>query len=181
MDASIWPEYKKSWVVFKLDLLTSLWPQFHNGDHFDQGQYLLGDNGYVRGYVALPHLVAAYRQLVQGKDNQDFNFCVIAKNRIRQWPLHWGSHVKVALVVRDSRRMVKRLDVCVMLHNYVLNRNGEWTEEDQRIVLERDSQTGVPKEDLEACIRQPVGNLLRQGRKIKERTLVFFIFLDIGH
>lgn len=118
-----------------------------HGNSFDGGQYLLGDSNYI----AIPHLVCSFKFQVDIDSNKEaFNMCV-AKARVTNehcidvLKSRWHSLKEIQSQLKyksDNGWTVHWINVCAMLHNYVMSMHDDWTDQDQAIIL--DAQMGLP-------------------------------------
>lgn len=121
---------------------------------FSEGQYLLSDSAYG----GLPSIVAAFKHTIAGRirDREEFNFC-IAKARVTNehcigiLKSRWHSLKEQKSQLKDSATcewVVRQVECCVRLHNFVLNCNDNWSEVDDPIDIEDDGdQEDIGSED----------------------------------
>lgn len=114
-----------------------LWQELHGSSMFGDGQYLLGNSGYIN----TSHLVCSFKWADQGvnrEHREEFNTCV-AKVRVTnehcigvlksQW--HSLKQVRVQLKEKkDNVHMVCWIGLCEKLHNFVILQNDLWTKDD---------------------------------------------------
>lgn len=125
-------------------------PLFRRADDatvFSDGQYLLGDSGYM----AATHLVAAYKNSYNVRDKEQFNVCV-AKARVTNehcigvLKSRWHSLKEIRIQLNeksDSVHMGKWITICAQLHNFVDREHDPWTNEDQPIIPDDDEVPGL--------------------------------------
>lgn len=121
-----------------------LWQFREDPRTFSDGEYLLGDSGYP----GLPRIVPAFKYSTAARDHdmEDFNFCV-AKTRVSNehcigiLKSRWHSLKEIKTQLKGPRTaawIVKQIECCVMLHNFVYDLNDEWQDDDEEIILETD-------------------------------------------
>lgn len=142
---------------------------------FSEGQYLLGDSRYM----ALPHLVAAFNRLDTDADKEDFNTCV-AKCRVvnehcigvlkSRW--HSMKNLRTQLnYKRDSAWIMRWINMCAKLHNFVASMKDECTELDDTIDLEADDPAPGPEIPLSRAAQGAAGLALL--RRVMDGALEF--------
>lgn len=127
--------------------------------YFDAGQYLLGDSGYM----ALPHLVCAFKRTDYVSDKEDFNTC-IAKCRVTNehcigvlkscW--HSLKEIRVQLNgKKDNKHANRWILLCAKLHNFVIACNDHWTPEDDNVSDEAEAALHPPVSGLDTSQCEP--------------------------
>ncbi|KAL3692539.1 hypothetical protein R1sor_006190 [Riccia sorocarpa] len=123
--------------------LSGLWRRLDSAHLFDCGQYLLGDSGYV----PLERLVCSYKRTGGDMDKVSFNSC-IAHARVGNehcigiLKTRWHSLKEIRTQLRNARdnAYVIRWIMCsIILHNFLIWRNDDWSDEDHPIERERDA------------------------------------------
>lgn len=127
---------------------SDLWSKFESrsGRMFRHGEYLLTDSAYTPS----PFLVPAYRSSTTtgNKDKEDFNLClahvrVLNEHCIGVLKSRWFSLRELRIQLKeekDNYRLVKWIGCCIMLHNFLIDRLDEWSEEDSEILLDTEDQ-----------------------------------------
>lgn len=92
----------------------------------------------------VPHMIKSFKWTNSNGDKEAFNICV-AKCRVTNehcigvLKSHWHSLKEIRSQFKnkaDCEWMVRWINMCVRLHNYVMEMNDPWIDEDQTIVLD---------------------------------------------
>ncbi|KAL3684883.1 hypothetical protein R1sor_002905 [Riccia sorocarpa] len=127
---------------------SSLWGRLNSPQLFDFSQYLLGDNGYV----PLERLVCSYKRTGGDMDKISFNTC-IAHARVGNehcigiLKARWHSLKEIRTQLRNAGEnayVICWLQCCVILHNYLIWRKDDWSEDDHPIELEGEDEFRRP-------------------------------------
>ncbi|KAL3685319.1 hypothetical protein R1sor_003341 [Riccia sorocarpa] len=139
---------------------SGLWRRLDSAQLFDRGQYLLGDSGYV----PLERLVCSYKRTGGDMDKVSFNTC-IAHARvgnehcigILKARLHSLKEIRTQLRnARENAYVIRWIRCCIILHNFLIWRNDEWSDEDHPIELERDADIRPPPEGIRDVNRRGI-------------------------
>lgn len=129
-------------IVIRKSPLWAKLVQFRPNEYFDQDQYILGDSGYMN----VPRMVSSFKRTDSKPDKEAFNMC-IAKCHITNelcigvLKFRWHSLKEMRSQLKtkkDFEWTMRWINMCARLHNYVIDMNDEWTDEDQHIVLDRE-------------------------------------------
>ncbi|KAL3697089.1 hypothetical protein R1sor_011165 [Riccia sorocarpa] len=149
----------------------SLWRRFGSAQLFDNGQYLIGDSGYV----PLDRLMCSYKRTGGDMDKVDFNTC-IAHARVSNehctgiLKARWQSLKKIRTQLRnpgENAYVICWIRCYIILHNFLIWRRDEWSGDVHPIEIEREDDLGSPPQDAQEqniCgvqRRQAVQNTLR--------------------
>ncbi|KAL3680852.1 hypothetical protein R1sor_023808 [Riccia sorocarpa] len=127
---------------------SSLWGRLGFAQLFDNGQYLLGDSGYI----PLDRLVCSYKRTGDDMDKVDFNTC-IAHTRVGNehcigiLKTRWHSLKEIRTQLRnpaENAYVIRWIRCCFILHNFLIWRSDEWSEDDHPIELETADDLGPP-------------------------------------
>ncbi|KAL3690861.1 hypothetical protein R1sor_004512 [Riccia sorocarpa] len=135
---------------------SSLWGRLGFVQLFDNGQYLLGDSGYI----PMDHLVCSYKRTDGDMDKVDFNTC-IAHARVgnehcigilkARW--HFLKEIRTQFRnLAENAYVIRWMRCCIILHNFLLWRRDEWSEDDHPIEVERKDDLGLPSRVLESAV-----------------------------
>ncbi|KAL3683045.1 hypothetical protein R1sor_001067 [Riccia sorocarpa] len=127
---------------------SSLWGRLGSAQLFDNGQYLLGDSGYI----PLDRLVCSYKRTAGDMDKVDFNTCVAHarvgnEHYIGILKARWHSLKEIRTQLRnpaENAYVIRWMRCCIILHNFLIWRRDEWSEDDHPIEVERDNDLGPP-------------------------------------
>ncbi|KAL3685092.1 hypothetical protein R1sor_003114 [Riccia sorocarpa] len=120
---------------------SGLWRRLNSAQLFDGGQYLLGDSGYV----PLQRLVCSYKRTRGNMDKVSFNNC-IAHARVGNehcigiLKACWHSLREIRTQLRNAREnayVICWIRCCIILHNFMIWWNDEWSDDNHLIELER--------------------------------------------
>ncbi|KAL3692251.1 hypothetical protein R1sor_005902 [Riccia sorocarpa] len=126
----------------------SFWGRLNSPQLFDFSQYLLGDIGYV----PLERLVCFYKRRGGDMDKVSFNTC-IAHARVGNehciciLKARWHSLKEIRTQLRNTEEnayVIRWLQCCVILHNYLIWRKDDWSEEDHPIELDGEDEFRPP-------------------------------------
>ncbi|KAL3689071.1 hypothetical protein R1sor_015380 [Riccia sorocarpa] len=153
---------------------SGLWRRLDSAQLFDRGQYLLGDSGYV----PLERLVCSYKRTGGDMDKVSFNTCIahaMVENEhyIGILKARWHSLKEIRTQLRNAREnayVIRWIRCCIILHNFLIWRNDEWSDEDHPIELERDADIRPPPEGIRDVNR----------RGIQRRQEVHALYLEIN-
>ncbi|KAL3690179.1 hypothetical protein R1sor_016488 [Riccia sorocarpa] len=137
---------------------TSLWGRLGSAQLFDNGQYLLGDSGYI----PLDRLVCSYKRTAGDMDKVDFNTCVAHarvgnEHCIGILKARWHSLKEIRTQLRnpaENAYVIRWMRCCIILHNFLKWRRDEWSEDDHPIEVERDDDLGPPPKSARECSRR---------------------------
>ena len=105
----------------------------HNGEYFNNKQYLLGDSAFQN----TTFMVSSYRKPAGGTMNlyeEKFNTAlarprVLSEHCIGIWkgrfPFLKGIRMKITDDTNSLKHILRMIDVCVILHNFLLEQNDE--------------------------------------------------------
>ncbi|KAL3676594.1 hypothetical protein R1sor_026542 [Riccia sorocarpa] len=137
---------------------SSLWGRLGSAQLFDNGQYFLGDSGYI----PLDRLVCSYKRTGGDMDKVDFNTC-IAHARVGNeqcigiLKARWHSLKKIRTQLRnpaENAYVIRWIRCCFILHNFLIWRRDEWSEDDHPIELETEDDLGPPPQGARECNRR---------------------------
>ncbi|KAL3690094.1 hypothetical protein R1sor_016403 [Riccia sorocarpa] len=137
---------------------SSLWGRSGSAQLFDNGQYLLGDSGYI----PLDCLVCLYKRTSGDMDKVDFNTC-IAHARVGNehcigiLKARWHSLKEIRMQLRnpvENAYVIRWIRCCFILHNFLIWRSDEWSEDDHPIELETEDDLGPPPQGARECNRR---------------------------
>ncbi|KAL3680843.1 hypothetical protein R1sor_023799 [Riccia sorocarpa] len=137
---------------------SSLWGRLGSAQLFDNGQYLLGDSGYI----PLDRLVCLYKRTGGDMDKVDFNTC-IAHARVGNeqcigiLKARWHSLKEIRTQLRNPAEnacVICWIRCCFILHNFLIWRSDEWSEDDHPIELETEDDMGPPPQGARECNRR---------------------------
>ncbi|KAL3700139.1 hypothetical protein R1sor_018161 [Riccia sorocarpa] len=137
---------------------SSLWGRLGSTQLFDNGQYLLGDSGYI----PLDRLVCSYKRTGDDVDKVDFNTC-IAHARVGNehcigiLKARWHSLKEIRMQLRspaENTYVIRWIRCCIILHNFLIWRRDEWSEDDHPMEVEREDDLGLPPQDARECNRR---------------------------
>ncbi|KAL3689469.1 hypothetical protein R1sor_015778 [Riccia sorocarpa] len=135
-----------------------LWGRLGSAQLFDNGQYLLGDNEYI----PLDRLVCSYKRTGDDMDKVDFNTC-IAHARVGNehcigiLKARWQSLKEIRTQLRnfaENAYVIRWMRCCIILHNFLIWRRGEWSEDDHPMEVEREDDLGPPPQGARECNRR---------------------------
>ncbi|KAL3681027.1 hypothetical protein R1sor_023983 [Riccia sorocarpa] len=137
---------------------SSLWGRLGSAQLFDNGQYLLGDSGYI----PLDRLVCSYKRTAGDMDKVDFNTCVAHarvgnEHCIGILKARWHSLKEIRTQLRnpaENAYVIRWMRCCIILHNFLIWRRDEWSEDDHPIEVERDNDLGPPPQGARECSRR---------------------------
>ncbi|KAL3701026.1 hypothetical protein R1sor_019048 [Riccia sorocarpa] len=136
---------------------SSLWGRLGFAQLFDNGQYLLSDSGYI----PLDRLVCSYKRTGGDMDKVDFNTC-IAHARVGNehcigiLKARWHSLKEINTQLRnpvENAYVIRWIRCCIILHNFIIWRRDEWSEDDHPIELETEDDMGPPPQGARECNR----------------------------
>ncbi|KAL3692911.1 hypothetical protein R1sor_006562 [Riccia sorocarpa] len=115
---------------------------------FDNGQYLLGDNGYI----PLDRLVCSYKRTGGDMDKVDFNTCIaharVGNERcIGILKARWHSLKEIRMQLKNPAKnayVIRWIRCSFILHNFLIWRRDEWSEDYHPIELETEDDMGPP-------------------------------------
>ncbi|KAL3683930.1 hypothetical protein R1sor_001952 [Riccia sorocarpa] len=115
----------------------SLWGRLGSAQLFDNGQYLLGDSGYI----PLDRIVCSYKRTNGNVDKVDFNACiahvrVCNEHCIGILKVRWHSLKEIRTQLRklaENVYVIRWMCCCIILHNFLIWRRDEWLEDDHPI------------------------------------------------
>ncbi|KAL3690502.1 hypothetical protein R1sor_016811 [Riccia sorocarpa] len=148
---------------------SSLWGRLGFAQLFDNGQYLLGDNGYI----PLDRLVCSYKRTDGDMDKVDFN-TYIAHARVGNehcigiLKARWHSLKEIRTQLRNPAKnayVIRWKRCCIILHNFLIRRRNEWSEDDHPIEVEREDDLGPPPQATRECNRRGL-----ERRRAVQRT-----------
>ncbi|KAL3689187.1 hypothetical protein R1sor_015496 [Riccia sorocarpa] len=109
---------------------SSLWGRLDSAQLFDNGQYLLGDSGYI----PLDRLVCSYKRTAGDMDKVDFSTCVAHarvgnEHCIGILKARWHSLKEIRTQLRnpaENTYVIRWMRCCIILHNFLILRRDEW-------------------------------------------------------
>ncbi|KAL3689388.1 hypothetical protein R1sor_015697 [Riccia sorocarpa] len=137
---------------------SSLWGRLGSAQLFDNGQYLLGDSGYI----PLDRLVCSYKRIGGDMDKVDFNTC-IAHARVGNehcigiLKARWHSLKEIRMQLRnlaENAYVIRWMRCCIILHNFLIWWKDEWSEDDHPIEVEKEDDLGPPPQGARECNRR---------------------------
>ncbi|KAL3681456.1 hypothetical protein R1sor_024412 [Riccia sorocarpa] len=135
-----------------------LWGRLGSAQLFDNGQYLLGDSGYI----PLDRLVCSYKRTGDDMDKVDFNTCIVHarvgnEHCIGILKARWHSLKEIRMQLRnpaENAHVIRWIRCCFILHNFLIWRRDEWSEDDHPIEVEAADDLGPPPQDARECNRR---------------------------
>ncbi|KAL3681141.1 hypothetical protein R1sor_024097 [Riccia sorocarpa] len=135
---------------------SSLWGRLGSAQLFDNGQYLLGDSGYI----PLDRLVCSYKRTGDDMDKVDFNTCITHarvdnEHCIGILKARWHSLKEIRTQLRnpaENAYFIRWIRCCFILHNFLIWRRDKWSKDDHPIEVEAADDLGPPPRVLESAI-----------------------------
>ncbi|KAL3691881.1 hypothetical protein R1sor_005532 [Riccia sorocarpa] len=137
---------------------SSLWGRLGSAQLFDNGQYLLGDSGYI----PLDRLVCSYKRTGGDMDKVDFN-TRIAHARVGNehcigiLKARWHSLKEIRTQLRNLAEnvyVIRWMRCYIILHNFLIWRRDEWSKDDHPIEVESEDDLGPPPQGARECSRR---------------------------
>ncbi|KAL3693539.1 hypothetical protein R1sor_007190 [Riccia sorocarpa] len=113
------------------------------------------------GYIPLDRLVCSYKRTADDMDKVDLNTCVVHarvgnEHCIGILKARWHSLKEIRTQLRnpaENAYVIRWMRCCIILHNFLIWRRDEWSEDDHPIEVEREDDLGPPPQGARLCSR----------------------------
>lgn len=129
----------QDFTIIRKSLLWTKLVQIGPNSYFDQGQYILSDLGYMN----VPHMVSSFKRTNSNPYKEAFNICIVKchvtnEHCIGVLKSRWHSLKELRFQFKKKSNCewtVRWINMCAKLHNFVMDMNDVWIEEDPTIML----------------------------------------------